>query len=1363
MSTFREVFEQIRRESKGSKDLGDRFELLMVQYFKRDRQYDWEYVRLWPKQDLGIDIVARDKFGEMWAIQCKGYKESSVLEYEGNVTNLWPEADANKIPNKIIVTTARPSVNLDKQCRRTGTRIIRYADLESSGIEWSADLKKIRARSPRPLRPYQDVAMSDCIEGFRSHDRGQLIMACGTGKTLTALHIAERQAGKGGLVLYLVPSISLVKQSMHDWAEDANIRHQYMAVCSDSTVKEREDISVTDLTGAVTTNPDTLKKQYGMTDKNAMQVIFCTYHSAEVVSQAFASRTFDLIIFDEAHRTAGREGKSFGLAHHDGNIQSKKRLYMTATPRTYKIEGATEGYSMDDRKIFGKRFHELKFSKAIDDKILSDYKVVGLSVLAEDLDKARADAGEDVEFTLEEECKLASIYGAIRQQEEDREPNLLRRILVFHNKIPQSKRFEMAFPKIVEKVNKREGLNTTVVVQHVDNTSRAKGRSSIINWLRGNGTSGVDIGADTSEPDVKVVSNVRCLSEGVDVPALDGVVFCEPRQSVVDVIQAVGRVMRRTSDKSDGYVIVPVVASRNEAIESVIGREKSNRLILQIAEALRAHDNRIDRFFNQAALYPDPSVSGGSPGPGPVVPPQIAEIFDVLPATLLKAGFYWDEYGRRMGERAAVVAMQARNRSESIYNSIISALHNNLKNVVGDTVTRNDTIDAVAQHLVLRPVFETLFGRSENPVWRAFDHVVDQLDFRKELEELDDWHKLMKYHVENITSPQAKQNVIAKIYGNFFLGFDPQQAKTIVYTPVEIVDFIIHSIQHVLETEFGTDFTGESVKVLDPFAGTGIFLARLMESGHIPDDYLTAKYHNMDFGEIKLLAYYTACANLETTHAKRTGHTIPYKRGCLVDTFTIRPDWRSLKAEGKAHEQVKITDPDFARVHQMRDDQQSSHIHVIMGNPPYSGGRKSGNERVQNTSHPNLEARIVDTYQSKIPKHIRQKRATKNPYVKAFRWASDRIGKSGVIGFITPSAWISGDAQVGIRACLMDEFTDVWCFDLLGQKGKSGHGRNIFEYKGKSEGGSTEATAITILVKNPAKSGCTIHYASLTSKDYTGDQKRAKVKELGDISNVPWGEPIDPDKHHDWLNQRGSTAEMWEKLPSLGSDDGKKGTTEEVVFRHYFPGLGTGRDAWVYNSSVTALENNMKRHIDYCNSQDLDNFSIDPKQAKWNTYLRKQLIALRKHNKQPKFDKSHIKTSLYKPFFKQYLYYDKTFVEVHQVGDYFPNDVNNASILVPDKTKSGFTAIITNTTPDRGTVDHSQVFPFKTKIQIDEKLGPVASSKLQAPSSKLQAPSENLALIIPDKIKEFSAFITNVMPDRHVVETCRIFPLRTME
>ena len=555
-TTFSDILQRIRKISGDDKvKLGRKFEQLMVEFFKNDKQYErFKEVRLWDKsKDLGIDIIAYDRFGEPYAIQCKCYANDAKLHYDGNVTNLWTESEAQNIKNRLIVTTGIPTANLVKQCAKTGVSIIRRTDLEASKINWNVNPKKITQNATNKLYPHQKVAYNETIQGFQKEPRGQIIMACGTGKTLTSLRIAEKVAGRNKTVLYLVPSISLIKQTYSEWAENSDIPQQTIVVCSDKTAGNPEDIPISDLaTGTVTTSPSKLKNSFAQLkqDKESMRVVFSTYQSANVVQEAFQDMTFDLIVFDEAHRTAGREKKTFTLAHDDRNINAKKRLYMTATPRIYERDGE-DVFSMDNKEIFGPVFHRLRFSTAIEKNILSDYQVVGFAIDAEEEDKKNADAGIESKIKIEEECKLASVYGAIRQQDENMPPNLLNRILVFHNKIPNSRRFKKTFKKIVEIENKRGNTTTQVETKHVDGRDRAKDRMETINWLK-----------DTPKSNVHVLSNVRCLSEGVDVPSLDAVVFYEPRQSVVDVVQAVGRVMRKHDDKKMGYVIVPIVVSK---------------------------------------------------------------------------------------------------------------------------------------------------------------------------------------------------------------------------------------------------------------------------------------------------------------------------------------------------------------------------------------------------------------------------------------------------------------------------------------------------------------------------------------------------------------------------------------------------------------------------------------------------------------------------------------------------------------------------------------------------------------------------------------------------------------------------------
>ena len=1341
--TFAEVTQELRAmyPEDDERRKGEHFERIMVEFFRKDKRYEWmKEVRLWPKSDdLGIDIIAYDWAGEPWAIQSKFFGDNDSLNYKGNITNLWAEAEANNIQNKIIVTTGIPTKTLIKQCEKTNVYMIRRSDLESSNICWDIRPEKVTGGKRRQLRDHQKEALRACQDGFKKFSRGQLIMACGTGKTMTALHVAEKETGEGKLVLYLVPSISLIKQTYAEWQENSNIRQHALIVCSDKTAGSSEDISVTDLPGLVTTDVKKLRASVGtfQKDKNTMNVVFSTYQSADVVAEVFKDRKFDLIIFDEAHRTAGREGKSFGLAHDDANIRADKRLYMTATPRIYNTnDDSQKVVSMNDETIFGPQFHRLGFGKAIQEGILSDYQAIAFKIVLEDEDKKNVNRQEqkkevDEEFELQAECKLSSVYEAIKRREEGGDFDLLNRVLVFHNSIPQSKRFVDMFQKVVGKVNERgddaHAAGTAVNVQHVDGKDKAKDRAETLEWLKkGDGSN------------VHVLSSVRCLSEGVNVPTLNGVVFYEPRQSVIDIVQAVGRVMRKTADKSMGYVIIPIVVSKNEAMQTTLDKSGSNKLIVQIVDALRTHDERIDRFLNQASLVPSDNGGdgGGDTQPGPIIPPQIAKIFDSLPPKLLDTGFYWEEYGQKLGEQAKVVALKARNRSDGIHKNVIDKLHENLKVVIGETVTRDDAIDAIAQHIVLQPVFHELFGKSKNPVAKVFDKVVGQLDFHTELEGLAEWHNLMRYNVSGIENPRAKQTVIAKIYGNFFETFDKAQAKTIVYTPVEVVDFIINSVQHILKTEFSTDFAGENVRVLDPFAGTGIFLARLMESGYIPQENLKKVYQKgMEFGELKLLAYYTACANLETTYARLTGKRTTFKHGCLADTFTIDPRWRKLKTDGMAHEQSKLTDPDFKNVYKIRDRQRGAHIHIIITNPPWSAGKKIAGEGKQNTKHTKLEQRIKETYIENAPKgNVRQ---MYNEYIKAIRWASDRIGDTGVIGFITPSAWITGNAEAGIRACLQDEFTNVHILDLKGQRGLKGHGNSIFGNSG-TEGGVTVGCAVTVLVKNPNKPKCKIHYHTLPENDFFCEEKRARVAALGSIKSISkkdWNS-IKPDEYNDWLNQRGKTAQEWEKLVPIGSKEGKNNKNTKILFAQFSLGLATHRDAWVYNRSKKELLKNMKRHIDFCNAQKLDNIVPDPKQAAWNTELTNELKKLRKIGKTLKLNKINIRTALFRPFFKQLLYFDPIFVTAkYRIPFFYPTDnIQNLSISIPDKTKSEFSPMISEMTPDLEVVHHGQTFPFRTKKNKGEKLESGLQSRVNPESIQSQSRVNPESIIITTAI-----------------------------
>ena len=592
--------------------------------------------------------------------------------------------------------------------------------------------------------------------------------------------------------------------------------------------------------------------------------------------------------------------------------------------------------------------------------------------------------------------------------------------------------------------------------------------------------------------------------------------------------------------------------------------------------------------------------------------------------------------------------------------------------------------------------------------------------------------------IENrVSGLEDRQPVISELYGKFFKIAFPKLADRlgIVYTPVEVVDFILRSVDQVLRDNFGKGVT-DDVRIIDPFTGAGTFLSRMMQLDLIDDRDIDRKYRNELFAnEIVLLAYYIAAVNCESAYAGRTGRLAEFNNISFTDTFNLNSisEWTG---------DFMVTPKRSIR------RQRETKITGVVANPPYSAGQETANEDNKNTRHILMEQRVKDTYVKRAPKG--NKRQLYNSYIKALRWASDRIGESGVIGFVMPSSYLAGNAEAGVRACLYDEFTDIWVFNLRGDvKNKETwkqEGGKIFG------GGSREGVAVTILVKNPAKRGCTIHYK--TMPDYLTREQKLEIVSTTSLSD-DW-DVIIPDKHNDWLNQRGEAGERFERYAPMGSKDAKRGKTDGAIFQTYSLGLATHRDAWVYNSSSGKLVGNMKRHIDYCNKQDPDNFQIDTKQAAWNKELA---MALKKSPEPPTFDKSKVRVALYRPFFRQYLYFDPIFVAAkYQIPRFYPEgDTKNPAILVSDKTTGGFSTIVTSNTPDLQNVTNGQCFPLRTKY-TDGKLA--VARHPQSPIPNPQSPIKNLAIIVPDKIKgEFSVFITATAPDLEVVHHGQVFPM----
>jgi len=1360
--TFDDVLRDIRGKSSGPKDLGDRFERIILDVLTHDRHYKNRFDKVWmwrdwarehrakekvgTRRDLGIDIVARERVGgELCAVQCKCYADDTVLDSAS--VDSFIAAGVPDMKNYILACTGPISKAALLKLRKARCQIMTRDDLRYR-FDWDVYPRRVVPPPPKKLKPYQKKALGDVISGFAGSDRGKLIMACGTGKTLVSLHVAEKLAGRGGAVLYLVPSISLILQSMREWSDNANMPHYYMAVCSDTTVRNAEQGTLTELEAPASTDVKALGERVDRMRDDALNVIFSTYHSVGVVERAMVGRKLDLVLCDEAHRTTGvgeRGSESYYTrVHYDKNIRATRRLYMTATPRIYTdaVRGKAEQQqkvviSMDD-DLYGPVFHNLSFYDAVHKhKVLCDFKVRVAVMDGNTLDELvqKAQAGDDTMVPLDEKTLMASVWHALEHPGAGDKKGLLQRVIMFCDMINSSKIVagepityrkdiredpeqleeamrtdqQRSFEKIVSHIKKvtKTKSRSSVNVEHVDGGDSAQERRARLEWLK---SSGDDLGT------CRILSNARCLSEGVDVPALDGVVFMNPRKSVVDVVQAVGRVMRKSPGKEFGYVILPVAIPAGVDIDHAMERNEYFKVVWQVLNALRSHDPQLASEINKLVLtnsHSDNEVTNriiirhayghGLRQTELLEPKMISGIASKLVQKVGDVNYY-DKYGRRLGDTARTIEGRIRNKMKASpeHRAEIQRLHSGLHQMVGDSITPDEAVRVLAQHMVLARVFDLLFSgefTARNPIAQVFESVATKIGLQEELRNLGDFYDDIERELSGIKTRDARQNFIKKIYGNFLESADKKGAKKhgIVYTPVEVVDFIIQSVEFLLQNHFNLSLNDRSVKVIDPFTGAGTFLTRLLESGLITDNMYEKYRHDIFADELVLLAYYIATINIETTYSSlRNGaHYVPFDGISYTDTLRIPPRYR----EGSEHrqEQSKI-DNQFRVAHERIRRQRESHVHVIIGNPPYSAKQKKANDQNKNIKYHELDLRIAGTYAfetKNVNPNAPALNALYDSYIRSIRWASDRIGESGIIGFITNAGFLRSKAGAGLRACLAREFGEVWCFDLRGDQ--QGQGEFSKREGGKIFGGGSKApTAITFLVKN-SKEGCTIRYKDIGSY-LTRESKLEKIRSYGSINMMRGWKTIKPDRHHDWLNQRGVAGDKFALYRTIGDKETKSGKRDQSIFKLYSYGVKTNRDSWAYNSSKKELVINMQLHIEYANSQtDPEHPLVDPKKAAFTGGLKKKL-----KKSKPVFDELKIRESLYRPFFKQYLYFDTTgtYTEnAHRTPWLFPrSDTENWSICVPYSFKGEFTALVTNILPDYGLVFNTQCFSLYNYI-----------------------------------------------------------------
>ena len=1386
-ASIHDILAEFRAAARDNRDLGDKFERLFANYLVTEPYYKDRFSQVWMwsewpgrgnKPDTGIDLVAEERDGSgLCAIQCKFYDPDTTIQ-KSHLDSFFATSARKPFTNRIVVTTSdkwsKHAENLLDDERVPSTRI-RLLDLGESAIDWShfslSRPDRMRLREKKQPRPHQEAAIKDVLDGFKEADRGKLIMACGTGKTFTALKIAQTFAADGkkkhGRILFLVPSIALLGQALKEWSIESNLSMHALAVCSDTAVgkaSDAEDIRVHDLPFPATTDGRKLEKQLGaLKEKRALTVVFSTYQSIAAIhdAQKHGAPDFDLIICDEAHRTTGVTLSGANESHfvkvHDGDyLRAGKRLYMTATPRIYmdsaKVkakESDAELCSMDDESKFGREFHRLGFGEAISQELLSDYKVLVLAVdekfvsktFQHELAVASKEKGKGYDDYFSDLVKITGCWnGLSKRMVSQQDAELLagddapmRRAVAFSRSIAASKQIKDMFAGIVDKYveqapeEKRDGL-LRCEVDHVDGTMNALVRNRLLDWLK------ADAG-QSDGPTCRILSNARCLSEGVDVPALDSVLFLNPRNSVVDVVQAVGRVMRRAEGKKYGYIILPIGIPADVSPEEALKDNEKYKVVWQVLQALRSHDERIEAAINKIDLTGkkpsnisiigvggehsdeddgDGKRQGDKPQQYRLDFPNLADWRDAIFAKLvLKCGDrrYWESWAKDV----AIIAERQITRIKALleadgkvggkarkaFDHFLSGLRDNLN----PAVSESDAIEMLAQHMITRPVFDALFEDYEftqhNPVSLSMQKMLEVLHengLGKEPEALEKFYTSVRLRAEKIDNAEARQRIIVELYEKFFKTAFPRMHERlgIVYTPVEVVDFILKSADWALREEFGVGLTDKGVHVLDPFTGTGTFIVRLLQSGLIQEKDLPRKFAGeLHANEIVLLAYYIAAVNIEYAYhlqrlqaGVRSENYEPFEGIVLTDTFQM------TEGKGSLEEQM------FPDNNKRAKKQKEIDIRVIVGNPPYSAWQDRESDNNQNLDYPHLDKRIEETYASKSSANL--KNSLYDSYIRAIRWASDRVKDKGIVCFVTNGSFIDGNAAAGLRKCLAEEFSRLYVFNLRGNQRTSGEQSR--KEGGKVFGSGSRATvAITLLVRDASRpSDGTICYHDIG--DYLERAEKLRlVSDAGSAAGLPWRRLV-PNEHGDWINARDPAFANFMVL-------GDKSKSSNALFEIHSSGIDSSRDAWAYNFSRKTLIGNMSRMIDFYNDQ-LDSYSRrfggkpknerlaagefvtnDPRKISWSGGLKDDLEKLKKHA----IDMASVRVGSYRPFCKQAVYFNRDFNNrVYQLSPLFPRSDSGTPLICVSGVGASkdFSALIVDTVPNRHFHDTGQCFPL---------------------------------------------------------------------
>ena len=972
-------------------------------------------------------------------------------------------------------------------------------------------------------------------------------------------------------------------------------------------------------------------------------------------------------------------------------------------------------YSMDDEEKFGRDFYKYSFSKAIEEGVLSDYRIVVFKV-PKHASKALRLEGERDETILSKEPDLpGKILGAFssfylnpenkkeylgdkllicsgEKQEKGEEEPAVKKAIIYTSSIKNSKWTADHFRQVLD----LEGANLpeeALGVEHVDGTMDSKKRHDRLSWLE----------SDEGEK-IKVLSNAKCLTEGIDVPNLDSVIFFNPRKSQIDITQAVGRAIRKAKGKEMGYVLIPVVVDDPDNADDIL--ENSNYKVLwNVVQGLRSMDDRMDVAINVQQLQSDAISKPEKAGDGmeEARRPKQNELplgADPVMAALLNhcgSSIFWEHWA---GDVAKIVKSIKEEIESLLQNDeSLEKLYREFKKGMEDSLNKKeikdlDLVDMLSQQVILAPIFEDLFENfKHNPMAKALDPITEALSQRLEIEKdpvlSDLWSNVRQVssYLKKHPDPNAKETLIRNFYNDFFNSAFKETTKKngVVYTPSEIVDFMLFETARLLKEEFGEDFSSRNTQILDPFAGTGTFVARLIANKSlISEKALEAKYGKEGQGiwanEILLVPYYIMSLVVQNAYeGRRRAEGLEPQRdyfegACFTDTFYSKEIAGTL-----------INDPRFENNSATVKAEAKALINVIVSNPPYS----SLND---NDHYPDIDRRIKQTYARGTESN--NANTLYNSYLRAFRWASDRIGNRGIVAFITPNAWITHKTFAAVRKSITQEFNDIFVVNLRGDDVRhhtdNGGGKNIFNIQ--------TPVAITFLVKNPKKDHRGKILYVQTKDNATKEEKLSQL--LAWKKEIQW-EKVEPDLHYDWFKQR--SEEFKELIPVYEKNGKKFDPKADSIFTAMSAGLKTGSDPWLYNFSkeellknattiISSYEEQRKKWEKGGKPKDVKDFiEKDETKIHWTDEI---LNKLARNQKIEDVKPELIRTTLYRPFIKNNLYHDPSLIErTYQIPKLFPAGKENKCILISEGTPS-LSTLMTDSLPDLDVFSHTQALPL---------------------------------------------------------------------